>query len=674
MNPLARSLHCRPQGQARGRTRGSILVNTAIALSLIIITLIGTEIGFMYYMKREFQKTADLAALAGAQQIRAGCTAATAAAQLNANGASSTDTGRNMPVGLTPLGAQGEIQCGYWDTSTSFQTPAVTGPANAVRISFTRSSPTLLSIFTGNRAITVTAVAALSAPLAQFSVGSTLVAVSGDSTLGRLLKGIGLDLSGTSLVGYNGLAQAQITPGGLLAALGIPVAANATVGDLNALLAANSVSLGTLLNVIVTLAGQNALLASNVTLLNAIAAKLGVSNLNVQLGSLTNPPTGLFAQIIAPAQSSANTALNIGVNALDLVYAAIGVGTSQHAVTIPGASVNLLSLATVKAQASVIEPPSIGIGGVGATAYTAQIRTFLEVKANLAGLITLDLPIVLDAVTGQGKITEMCTPALQSGGQDRANIEVSGSILRACVGNVAGNAPFSTTSACVAAPTQLVNVLNGLLKVNGALNINGLSTGPYQLQLAQGQTQSTPVNPLALGTFVSDLVTQLTNLLLGGLSSTSSLTPGMASQLWDNTSNICTADTSSCRGQRYASVLSTIRQDAAQSGLLTGVLNGLTDLVASLANGCTGLLGIGGSQSGCLSNIQSALESSSNSSLGGLISNALSVLLGLLTPILNALGSQLLTPVLQNTLGLNIGQLDVNLRTLDCKGLPMLVY
>src|SRR4051812_44581307 len=99
-----------PASRRRG-ARGSIIVNTAIALSLIVITLIGTEIGYMYFMKREFQKTADLAALAGAQQIRNGCTAASAAAQSNANGASVSDSSRNMPLGFSL--AAGEVQCGY---------------------------------------------------------------------------------------------------------------------------------------------------------------------------------------------------------------------------------------------------------------------------------------------------------------------------------------------------------------------------------------------------------------------------------------------------------------------------------------------------------------------------------------------------------------------------------
>ena len=159
MNAAIRNRSSRPS-----RSRGSVIINTAIALSLIIITLIGTEIGFMYFMKREFQKAADLAALAGAQQIRAGCAAATAAAQLNANGAAGGTPG-NMPTGLTLL--PGEVQCGYWDKDTSFQSPAVTGTANAVRVAFQKASPTLLSFFTGNRLISVNAVAALSAPLAR---------------------------------------------------------------------------------------------------------------------------------------------------------------------------------------------------------------------------------------------------------------------------------------------------------------------------------------------------------------------------------------------------------------------------------------------------------------------------------------------------------------------------
>lgn len=680
MNAALRS----PSSSSRSRSRGSVIINTAIALSLIVITLIGTEIGFMYFMKREFQKAADLAALAGAQQIRAGCAAATTAAQLNANGASGGVAG-NMPTGLTLL--PGEIQCGYWDKDTSFQSPAVTGTANAVRVAFQKASPTLLSFFSGNRLISVSAVAALSAPLAEFSVGSKLVVVSGDSTLGRLLKGIGLDLSGTSLVAYDGLAQAKITPGGLLAALGIPVAADIGVGELNTLLAGRSVALGDLLNAIVTLAGQNSLLASNIALLQAIQTKLGISNLMVQLGSLANGPRGLFAQIISPG-GTGSSALNVGVSALDLLYTSIGVATSQHAIDISALNINLLSLAKVTVQAGVIQPPSIGIGGIGAQAYNAQVRTFIHVTTDagllgnlLKNLVSLDLPIVLDAVQGTGTITDMCTPALQdpSSGKDRVKFSVQSQIANVCVGQIAPADVFSKTAACSYPSTlqdmDLINVL-GLLKVHGHLDLGVLKATPdAQLTLAEGETGTTPVNNLQLGTTLSTLLGQLATLLFGGQAPTG--TPAgsdldaLTTQLWNNTASICTASNTACWGQRYASAINTIRQNAGQSGLLTGLLNGVFDLLSALFNQCTGLLSFG--EQGCKNMIRDALQSNS-SGAGGAISNAVSVLAGLLKPLLDAIGSSILTPLLTNVLGINLGQVDVNLKSLDCKGLPMLVY
>ncbi|RRH86584.1 hypothetical protein EH244_20535 [Variovorax beijingensis] len=677
-----------PLSLRRKQARGSILINTAVALSLIVITLIGTEIGFMYFMKREFQKTADLAALAGAQQVRGGCSAATTAAQLNANGASGTDTGRNMPVGLSPL-APTEVQCGYWDRVTSFRTPTSTETENAVRVSFQRNSPTLLSFFLGNRTIGVTAVAALSAPLAQFSVGSKLITVGGDSTLGRLLKGIGLDLGGTSLLAYDGLAQAKITPGGLLAALGIPVAADIGVGELNTLLAGRSVALGDLLNAIVTLAGQDSLLSSNITLLQAIQAKLGLTNLMVQLGSVANGPRGLFAEITSPGGSGGG-ALNLGVDALDLLYTSIGVATSQHAVD-AGLNLNLLSLAKVTTKVSVVEPPSIAIGGVGAKAYNAQVRSFIHVTTDagllgglLAPLVKLDLPIVLDAVTATGTLVEMCTPGLQdpATGKDRARISVRSAITNVCVGQIAAADLFSKAQVCEYPTTlksmELINVL-GLLKVNSYVDLDGLETTPIpELILAGGETGTTPVNNLQLGTLVADLVAELTRVLFGGTAPTGTPTgaqlDALTDQMWNDTASLCTQNTSDCRGQRYASALNTIRQNSGQSGLLTGLLNGVTDLVSGLLNECTGLLGIGGSETGCKNMIRDGLSNTSSGATGGAVSNALSMLTGLLKPVLNAIGASVLTPLLESVLGINVGQTDVNLKSLDCKALPMLVY
>jgi len=182
------------------------------------------------------------------------------------------------------------------------------------------------------RTVATEAIAANGQPLAAFSVGSRLARVTGDSALGAALKGIGLNPA-ISLVSYDGLANAKITPGGLLGALGIPVTTDINVGQLNALLAANQVGLGQLLDAAVTLAGQSALTAANVTLLNAIKADVGNIPLNVKLGSNTTPPTGLFASVVAP-DATTSSALNTQISALDLISTAIGVATSNHAVEV----------------------------------------------------------------------------------------------------------------------------------------------------------------------------------------------------------------------------------------------------------------------------------------------------------------------------------------------------
>ncbi|WP_382325279.1 TadG family pilus assembly protein [Hydrogenophaga sp. UC242_53] len=256
------------------RQSGSIVINTAIALSLIVIALVGTELGYLFFMKRELQKTADLAAIAGASAVLpADCTAARAAALTNA--------GQNL-AGFTPV-----VACGRWDPAQGTERHFTAGQTafNAMHVVIEGTPPPLLAFFPGERSLRAEAIAAATDPLASFSVGSTLLR-TGDSVLGDLLKGIGLDLTGTSLVGYDGLAQVQITPAGLLQALGIPVATDIGVGELNTLLAAETVQLGPLLNAIVTAGGQDTLLASNAALLNAVRNPPG----RAQPGSAARQP------------------------------------------------------------------------------------------------------------------------------------------------------------------------------------------------------------------------------------------------------------------------------------------------------------------------------------------------------------------------------------------------
>lgn len=91
------------------------------------------------------------------------------------------------------------------------------------------------------------------------------------------------------------------------------------------------------------------------------------------------------------------------------------------------------------ARCSVVEPPSIAIGGVGATAYTSQIRVHaplrLDTGSLLGGLVRLDLdiPLTVDVVNGHGTIEALCH-ARDAAGRDLAVVSTRSSLLKICLG------------------------------------------------------------------------------------------------------------------------------------------------------------------------------------------------------------------------------------------------
>ncbi|MFC5743257.1 TadG family pilus assembly protein [Dyella tabacisoli] len=677
---------------------------TAIAMMLMLIGLLGMlgliEVGYLYWAKRDTQKVADLAALAGAQQLQL-CVTAGNADNRAARGNAVTENSFSGTLTIT---------CGTWDPIanagiTDAFSPVANGvAANAVKVIASRS---VLPFFgaTALPNVSTEAVASGLPPVAAFSVGTTLLSVNGAATLPQFLQSIGLNAGGTSLVGYQGLANVTITPAGLLKQLGVTVPANIGVGDLNILLAAQlqAHALIDVLNAIVTLAGQQALTSANISLINAITAQLGNIPLNVVLGSTTNSPGGLFAQIVAP-DGAAQSALNAQVNALQLLNTAIGVATGQHAIQ---NTTNLnLGLLNINAVTSVIEPPSMGVGGVGTTAYTAQVRTFIHITTPnpasvplLGGVINLyvNLPIAIDLVDAQAKLTGLCDTT-DSTGQSQATIAVTSSILKACVGNITQANAFSTAAGCdqipgANTPLKLLGLSAAginLLSLNTSFATNPLPANGTGTLIA-GQTAIIPGggNPLAIGTTVNNLVTALTTALIANTGTQPPANPSTAAtqtatDLWNGTNKSLSYP---ARAQQALDEVQTASQGL--QGLLGNVTGSVLDLLGNTVQlNVPGLLGdvgsllnsVGNTLSGVLNNLGCALGS--QTACIGVISGAMSgggagansnAFLGLLSFLTQALqgpldqiGSLILTPVLQNTLGLDLGQTTVDLQSLQC--------
>jgi len=673
----------------RRREHGAIVLMTAIFLALTVILLASIDIGYLFYKKRELQKTADMAALSGAQQIGkmvAGNTCAQAFAVATGNAVQSNRFSGTLVT-----------KCGRWDPQVVTTAPYYSVYAggvvpngqpmpNAISVALTQSYRSFFGIWL-TRQVNASSIAkvAVSAPNAVFSVGSKLLQVNGGVVPG-LLTVLGANINANA-VGYSGLANVGISSSGLLAALGFQIPLTADVGTIKSIIqagtpacAAGACPLSTLLGAITTVGGQT-------NLVNLLGIQAGQLMLPVKLLTDANG-RGLFTLLNA---ANGQSALAASINALELITAGIGVANSHRFADVI-TPVNIPGLLNSDLRIGIVEPPSIGIGGIGTTANTSQVRIYANISSNLlnAGLLTVNIPMVIDVVNGLGTITDMCN--IKSGTNDTATIAVQAPILQLCAGNIDGTAIFSTAASCTTGllPTTMLNLLSGGLTVNTSLTAAALPNNG-SVTLIKGQTQTIGSNTLALGTTLSNLMNGVLANLIAALFNQSKATGNgtvtnstLATKLLSSVSAIGgTLNNAVGQVNTAASVLQTFVNSvtsnatltASLSSLVTGVLSSVGNLVGGLLTSVVNLLG------NLLGNVACALSANYNqcvlsNELGGsqtksgtTISNLLLTLLGMvvnvLQPILNQVGAALATQ-LSTLLGLQLGLVDVSLIDLNC--------
>jgi uncharacterized membrane protein len=378
---------------------GSILVQTVLVLSLLVGVLVGTELGYLFYLKREMQKAVDLAAVAGAQALSSGDCG-------NAKSAALAIGILNLPAGL-PLAAS-DVSCGRWDPAmyaapTYFSgSEPVDQRLNAISITMRRSPSLLMPVLPGNQArpIEVSAVAVRRQPRAALSIRSTVVTVSTaratqlNAVLGGMLGGaLALDA-----VGYDGLMNTKLQLLGYLDQLAVTMGIAA--GRYDEVLS-TPVRVGTLLQAAATaLARQGNTTQLTLDALDAIrmAALVPATRPLVTLGSM------LKVQTDTPA-----AALSLDLQVFQFVEGLVQLANAKNGLVaqLPLAIPGLINL-TVDSQ--VIEPAQLSAVGdpnlarldpLGPNAIavrTAQIRT----------LVTVELPLL----TGVAALTKALGDAL----------------------------------------------------------------------------------------------------------------------------------------------------------------------------------------------------------------------------------------------------------------------
>ncbi|XAH24544.1 TadG family pilus assembly protein [Xylophilus sp. GW821-FHT01B05] len=380
------------------RQRGSAAVLGALWITVALICLMSIDIGNIFWQRREAQRVADMAALAGAQRVLQSCPTAQQTSRESALLNARTPT-QAFAITEGP-------DCGVWSAtanSSGDRFTATTTNPNAVRVTVSRTVPYwfVFSTNSASRVISATATAKINTPLAALSIRNTLLTV--DASRSSLLNAVIGGMLGGSLnlgiAGWQGLVDANINLLNYLDALNIELGLQA--GNYDQLLG-TQVSLGQLINAAITALpqGGNTAQITAAALSGLLAISAAVPTLDVTLGELLNLQTG-----------TTSAGLNAGVQVLQLVQAIAEIANSKNAVAIE-VPISLLGLANINLAVKVIEPAQFSSVGNPVLAEAAPLgdnKIYIS-TAQVRTLISVELP-ALDGVTGLlGAVTNLLSP------------------------------------------------------------------------------------------------------------------------------------------------------------------------------------------------------------------------------------------------------------------------
>lgn len=682
------------------RQRGSIVVPVVAAL-LVGLSLLGaSQIGYLYYMKRELQNMADFAALAGAQVLADGgsCPAAQTAAWASAR--------MNFQQHGALADEEMTVVCGEWapddipGDGRHFAVSLDPARMNAVWVTVEKNV-TSIAPFVPGQIVLSEAGAATSQPAAAFSVGSRLLRVGGQGLVGQLLAAIGLTPSQLDVLSASGLVNTKLTPSGLLQALGLPASVAAGVGTPQELLALQQLTLGQVLDASAqVLSKTDGVAQASLSALNGLISQLNLAVIDGR-SPLTLPVRlfgdgGVFALV---ATGDPASALRAEVNVLDLISTSLLAANGSRLLSIPSLDVAGL----VQARVRVIDPPQIAIGGPGVSAVTPQIRVYARVGTTgvplLGGLLDtlgtrIDLPVIIEVGRSEATLARVCEAPLA---RDQAEIRVQSSAASICLGGfprmAAGFGPdsfFSDQNTCdgTVARHPVASVL-GLLTVRSHLNLPVLQSGEDTVTLtapAPGQPPTvvtvTPNDNLDLNRLGQTLAEQVGGGLLGDLLGDPANT-GLQGGTLEERVNRLLGPTPAGRSlteiaaeMRYSNeALAARAKQWASGNVLNGLLGDVSALlevllVAPLGDVTCGLLGgLGGAKGvrNCKTPYVQNMVQGNNG-----VTAVLGLVVKVLEPVLGALGG-LLQKLVNDTLGIGLGQSDVSLLSVRC-GDVRLVY
>jgi uncharacterized membrane protein len=487
------------------RQRGAVAMLAAIFLIVAVAALAAIDIGNIYFVRRQLQRTADLAAMAAVQMISmpAGCAgaASTAISNAQANGFTVDNSSAQTKTLKT--------NCGRWSTTTSPNFTQTGSPLNAVQVMVQQ----VVQPFFFPAPYTATATAtAFATNIDKLSLGTSLAAINSQQSalLNAILSGLLNSTVALSVADTQSLAAANIKLSDLMTALHL--------GSMQSLLS-TSVTYQQFVAAMVT-ALQNGGDTVNSTLLQTLAVNVPGGQ-NITLGASGSSP-GLLSLGLSNPDSAASATVNV----LSTVVAAAQIAQYNPNGNSPVINLTggLTGVAGISLQ--VISPPVVAVGEGGATppvqASTAAVN--LAVTLLPVGLAPLDLgvaqvsafstPLVVSLKVAAGTATLSALDCESTMAATTATVKVVPSITSACL------ASSSSCSGSINLASIKVLGINVATLSLGSTGWLSLSPGPTTLQFngssgSFNTTQTVNSNAVGsdVGTLTSALLTALPNAL-----------------------------------------------------------------------------------------------------------------------------------------------------------------
>ncbi|MCT8470192.1 pilus assembly protein TadG-related protein [Chromohalobacter canadensis] len=421
-----------------GAQRGAIGLLAMGVLGLVILCLVlALDVGRLYYEKAKLQKQADTAAMEAAAALAKPPDERGTLCDVAENNLARSEGG-NASLTLLQRGTVGVNEKGINVFTDSDQESCDDAASNeessdAVKVTVSETVPTslivnLARLFSASKAEETSTLSASSVarrtPVAALAMGTQLLSVDGNKALlAPVLSALGAKNLDLDLVGYQGLAQTQVTL--------LELARELEGADIDL----SAASLDELLNTTVTVSeladaslhilrsgGNDDALVGLQPANGAIGLGDVITALENFTGGLPGKKKGvpvrlgdlLAVDVESPQRESA---LFAGVGLGNLLSGALLAANQQSGIHIDNLDANIGELAALSLDLDIIEPPQIAVGPVGCEAYagsecnewrseakTAQLELDLDTAVDVIGLVTLDVGLDLDAASARGGI------------------------------------------------------------------------------------------------------------------------------------------------------------------------------------------------------------------------------------------------------------------------------